>query len=105
MTRGPERQFDRQEVLGKAMAHFWAHGYENTGLSDLTRAMGIGRQSLYNTFGAQRASKILGAFSRLASVGGKPGYLRHIERAKDVLRRNLSHPVLSALRLWYAPYL
>ncbi len=55
MTRGPERQFDRQEVLGKAMAHFWAHGYENTGLSDLIREMGIGRQSLYNTFGDKRA--------------------------------------------------
>ncbi|HSG94650.1 MAG TPA: phosphotransferase, partial [Afifellaceae bacterium] len=62
-------------------------------------------ETAYAIFGAQRASKILGAFSRLASVGGKPGYLRHIGRAKDVLRRNLEHPVLSALRLWYAPYL
>lgn len=59
----------------------------------------------YAVFGAQRATKILGAFSRLASVGGKPGYLRYIGRATDVLRRNLSHPVLSALRLWYAPHL
>ncbi len=59
----------------------------------------------YAVFGAQRASKILGAFSRLASVGGKPGYLRHIDRTRDVLRRNLSHPVLSAVRLWYAPFL
>ncbi len=62
-------------------------------------------EAAYAVFGAQRASKILGAFSRLASVGGKPGYLRHIDRAKDVLGRNLSHPVLSALRLWYAPFL
>lgn len=62
-------------------------------------------EAAYAVFGAQRASKILGAFSRLASVGGKPGYLRHIDRAKEVLRRNLIHPVLSALRLWYAPYL
>ena len=62
-------------------------------------------EAAYAVFGAQRATKILGAFSRLASVGGKPGYLRHIDRAKDVLKRNLSHPVLSALRLWYAPYL
>ena len=59
----------------------------------------------YAVYGAQRATKILGAFSRLAGVGGKPGYLRHIDRAKDVLRRNLSHPVLSALRLCYAPFL
>ncbi len=59
----------------------------------------------YAVFGAQRATKILGAFSRLARIGGKPGYLRHIGRAKDVLKRNLAHPVLSSLRLWYAPYL
>ncbi len=62
-------------------------------------------EAAYAVFGAQRASKILGAFSRLASVGGKPGYLRHIDRAKEIMRRNLSHPVLSALRLWYGPYL
>jgi TetR/AcrR family transcriptional repressor of nem operon len=54
MTRGPDRQFNRQEVLGKAMAHFWSHGYERTGMTDLTREMGIGRQSLYNTFGDKR---------------------------------------------------
>ncbi len=62
-------------------------------------------EAAYAVFGAQRASKILGAFSRLASVGGKPGYLRHIDRATEVLKRNLSHPVLSPLRLWYAPFL
>jgi tRNA threonylcarbamoyl adenosine modification protein YjeE len=62
-------------------------------------------EAAYAVFGAQRASKILGAFSRLASVGGKPGYLRQIDRAKDVLKRNLAHPVLSSLRLWYAPFL
>ena len=62
-------------------------------------------EAAYAVFGAQRATKILGAFSRLASVGGKPGYLRHIDRAKEVLKRNLAHPVLSGLRLWYAPHL
>jgi tRNA threonylcarbamoyl adenosine modification protein YjeE len=62
-------------------------------------------ETAYAVFGTQRASKILGAFSRLASIGGKPGYLRHIDRAKEILKRNLSHPVLSSLRLWYAPFL
>jgi len=62
-------------------------------------------ETAYAVFGAQRASKILGAFSRLASIGGKPGYLRHIGRAEEVLKLNLAHPVLSALRLWYAPFL
>ena len=54
MKRGPEKQFDRQEVLEKAMELFWNQGFEATGMSDLTRHMGIGRQSLYDTFGGKR---------------------------------------------------
>ena len=62
-------------------------------------------EAAYAVCGAQRATKILGAFSRLAGIGGKPGYLRHIDRTREVLRGNLSHPVLSALRVWYAPFM
>ena len=51
MTRGPAKQFDRDEVLGKALELFWAQGYEATGMSQLQSHLGVGRQSLYNTFG------------------------------------------------------
>ena len=34
---------------------FWARGYEATGLRDLLDHMGIGRQSLYDTFGDKRS--------------------------------------------------
>ncbi len=55
MSPGPAIQFDRQEALRNAMDVFWTQGYEATGLSELTECMGIGRQSLYNTFGDKRA--------------------------------------------------
>ncbi len=48
---GRPKEFDRQEALRKAMELFWTRGYEATGMRDLLEGMGIGRQSLYDTFG------------------------------------------------------
>jgi len=45
------RKFDREEALDKALDLFWSHGFEATTMSDLQRELGIGRQSLYTTFG------------------------------------------------------
>jgi aminoglycoside/choline kinase family phosphotransferase len=62
-------------------------------------------ETAYAVFAAQRATKVLGAFTRFALVEGKPGYQRHRERLKALLRRTLLHPVLSPLRVWYDPFL
>lgn len=51
----------------------------------------------YATFGAQRALRILGVFSRLSLVSGKPGYVSLIPRVWAQLQRNLSHPALAPL--------
>lgn len=56
----------------------------------------------YATLGAQRATKILGIFVRLAERDGKPGYLAHIPRVRRALDANLSHPDLAPLAAWYA---
>lgn len=48
------REFDRDEALEKAMRLFWAQGYAATSTEELVSAMGIGRQSLYDTFGDKR---------------------------------------------------
>ena len=49
------KEFDPERALAKAMHVFWRRGYENTSLEELLKAMGIARQSLYDTFGDKRA--------------------------------------------------
>ncbi len=48
---GRPKQFDREQALDKAVHVFWSRGYDAPTMSDLKAAMGIGRQSLYDTFG------------------------------------------------------
>ena len=45
------KSFIPEEALQKAMRVFWDKGYEGASIEDLTRAMGINRFSLYDTFG------------------------------------------------------
>jgi len=47
--------FEPQEALDRAMEMFWCRGYEATSMRDLLTGMGIGRGSLYGTFGDKRA--------------------------------------------------
>jgi TetR/AcrR family transcriptional repressor of nem operon len=48
------KEFDREAALAAAMRVFWAKGYDATSTDDLRHAIGIGRQSLYDTFGGKR---------------------------------------------------
>jgi hypothetical protein len=59
----------------------------------------------YAALGAQRNTKILGIFARLAKRDGKPQYLRHIPRLWRYLERDLGHPELGALKDWYDRYM
>lgn len=62
-------------------------------------------QFSYAALGAQRNTKILGIFARLARRDGKSAYLRHIPRIWRYLERDLQHPELLVLRQWYDRYL
>jgi N-acetylmuramate 1-kinase len=55
----------------------------------------------YVALGAQRATKILGIFARLAQRDGKPQYLAHLPRVWNYLMRALQHPSLNQLNAWY----
>ncbi|NKB88206.1 MAG: TetR family transcriptional regulator [Acidobacteria bacterium] len=75
--RGPDKQFDRERALEAALELFWRKGYEATGVSDLLEAMGIGRQSMYDTFGNKRELFL----TALREYG-----LRRIAYVREVLR-------------------
>jgi TetR/AcrR family transcriptional repressor of nem operon len=60
------KEFDRDSAVKTAIAVFRANGYQGTTTDDLRHAIGIGRQSLYDTFG-----------------GKKPLYLEALRRYND----------------------
>ena len=87
---GRPRQFDRDEALDKAVILFWEQGFEATGIAQISETLGIGRQSLYGTFGDKR-TLFLEALRRYAdenigwiraTVGG-PG--KAVNNLHDVL--------------------
>ncbi|MEA2725061.1 MAG: TetR/AcrR family transcriptional regulator, transcriptional repressor for nem operon [Gemmatimonadales bacterium] len=49
------KSFDEDAVLDQAVQLFWERGYEGTSLADLEAHLGLGRQSLYNSFGDKHA--------------------------------------------------
>src|SRR6202030_34735 len=52
---GRPRSFDLDEALERALQVFWRKGYEGASLSDLTKAVGVNRPSLYAAFGDKEA--------------------------------------------------
>jgi AcrR family transcriptional regulator len=78
MAGGRPRAFDSDWALDRALEVFWRQGYEGTGISDLTKAMGINNApSLYNAFGnkEQLFSKVLDRYAE--------GPARYIREAFD----------------------
>jgi TetR/AcrR family transcriptional repressor of nem operon len=52
---GRPKQFDPDIAVERAMDVFWRKGYASTTPQDLVEALGIGKGSLYNTFGSKHA--------------------------------------------------
>lgn len=61
------KEFDERLALERAMQLFWCQGYDATSIQDLVDRLGIGRGSLYGTFGDKR-SLYLAALDRYEQV-------------------------------------
>jgi TetR/AcrR family transcriptional regulator, transcriptional repressor for nem operon len=93
------KQFNRSEVLDRAMTLFWNRGYEATSIQDLVEATGINRGSIYGTFG-QKKGLFLAVLDHYAEKVAKPlieelsdpDPRRAIERMFDSIIRRTSDP-------------
>jgi TetR/AcrR family transcriptional repressor of nem operon len=79
------KAFVREDVLSKAMQLFWEQGLETPSIQDLVDCMGIGRSSLYETFGCKESlivealdSYISQAKARILAALDGPGSARTI---------------------------
>ena len=70
------KSFDEDAVLDQAVQLFWERGYEGTSLADLEAHLGLGRQSLYNTFG-DKQTLFLKALERYQRAVGE-GVIAHL---------------------------
>lgn len=88
---GRPKGFSESDALEKALEIFWQRGYQGVGLTELLRAMGIARQSLYDTFGNKRElfikaiehyrdTRLAGALALLEREGSPK------QNVKDVVR-------------------
>lgn len=91
------RTFDVDTALNGATSVFREHGYEGTSAQMLVDAMGIGRQSLYDTFG-DKWKLYLSVVRRYVIAEGSEhrAALRTGERAIDGIRAMLDRVVRGA---------
>ncbi|MGA4848730.1 TetR/AcrR family transcriptional regulator [Streptomyces sp. G5(2025)] len=61
------KEFDPDAALQSALELFWRRGYEATSMADLVEALGIGRASIYATFG-NKHDLYLKALERYAEI-------------------------------------
>ncbi|MFE6861803.1 TetR/AcrR family transcriptional regulator [Nocardia sp. NPDC057668] len=99
---GRPRQFDESELLDAATELFWARGFDNTSVQDVSRATGVGNGSIYSAYASKRGL-FLAAFDRYCEqralfvrdvVSRAPGSARDAVRAlfEAVIADCAAHP-------------
>ncbi|MBK3580122.1 TetR/AcrR family transcriptional regulator [Streptomyces sp. MBT65] len=98
------KEFDPDAALQSALELFWRRGYEATSMADLVGHLGIGRASLYATFGSKHELylKALDRYDR----AGLPPIVRELSQpgpalpaVRAVVRRYASEAADDQLRL------
>jgi TetR/AcrR family transcriptional repressor of nem operon len=83
-----KKAFEPQRVLEKAMNAFWERGYEGISVEDLVQCTGIGRGSLYDTFGDKHTLYLAALDRYLASAHAQNTTLLDQEgRLQEVLEQ------------------
>ncbi|MEV7289080.1 TetR family transcriptional regulator [Streptomyces sp. NPDC093252] len=77
------KEFDPDAALQSALELFWRKGYEATSMADLVEHLGIGRASLYATYGNKR-DLYLKALDRYSEARA-PGLTRELSRPGPAL--------------------
>ncbi len=92
-----DARVDVAPAFQQAMFQHYVSLRRNLEAADFARA--------YAVLGAQRATRLLGTFTRLSRRDGKNHYLQHRPRVARYLVQNLAHPALQPLAAWYQTHL
>lgn len=93
------RKFVEEDVVIAAAGAFVAKGYGGTTIADLTKATGLGKQSLYNSFGGKRQLFLRALAASTTQI---------VDRARDTLAVSTETPLdrveaqLAALALLFS---
>jgi TetR/AcrR family transcriptional repressor of nem operon len=84
------KDFDENEVLGKAIDIFWRKGYNGTSMQDLVDGLGISRSSLYDTYGDKHTLFIKALESYQNAASGKVcAIINSVAPAKETIKKLL----------------
>ena len=75
--------------------------FEQKMLAHYKKFSGLDLNVSYAVMGAQRHTRILGTFARLAVRDKKPHYLDWVPKEWEYLKQNLAHPALLPLKKWF----
>jgi N-acetylmuramate 1-kinase len=91
---------DARRDVPRALAKQMIEHYVKTTKQDAARF-----HTAYSILAAQRNSKIIGIFVRLAARDGKYSYLDFLPRVWAHLEHDVKHPVLAELKTWMDKYI